>query len=183
MPYNRADQRTGVDEMLSPHRRTALSRQPCRILIALAAVSGALAIAACGSVSKPSTAARNAPSTAVRFADCMRSHGVPSFPDPSPDGFNLSAFDTASPAFQSAHQACAPLQPAGTAQGSPASASERLAAIANAKCMRAHGVPNFPDPKFLPSGGNTVSLDGLNTQSPAFKQAQASCPWPPRTGP
>jgi hypothetical protein len=113
----------------------------------------------------------------------MRAHGVPNFPDPGPNGFDLSGIDTQTPAFQSAHHACTPLQPAGSADGPPASDSERLAAINNAKCMRSHGVPNFPDPKFLASGGNTVSLDGLNPQSPAFKHAQAACPWPPRTRP
>jgi hypothetical protein len=52
-------------------------------------------------------------------------------------------------------------------------------AVTNAKCMRSHGVPNLPDPTFLASGGNSVSLDGINTRSPAFKHAQAECPWPP----
>lgn len=154
-----------------------------KLAIAVAVVGSALVISACGSASKSSTAAASVSSTAVRFADCMRSNGVPRFPDPSPDGFDLSGIDTQSPAFQSAHQACASLQPASTAQGSPASARERLEAITNAKCMRSHGVPNFPDPTFLPSGGNTVDLAGLNTQSPAFEHAQAECPWPPRTRP
>jgi hypothetical protein len=107
----------------------------------------------------------------------MRSHGVPNFPDPGPNGVDLDGVDTQTPAFQSAHQACTPLQPAGSTDRSSASDSERLAAINNAKCMRSHGVPNFPDPEFLASGGNTVSLDGLDTQSPAFKHAQAACPW------
>lgn len=110
----------------------------------------------------------------------MRSHGLSNFPDPGPNGFNLSAIDTQSPAFQSAHEACAPLQSSGTEPGSPATEGQRLAALANAQCMRSHGVPDFPDPRFLPNGGNTVSLTGLNTQAPAFKRAQAACPWPPR---
>jgi hypothetical protein len=42
--------------------------------------------------------------------------------------------------------------------------------------MRSHGVPNFPDPTFLPNGGSAVSLNGLDTQSPAFKRASAACP-------
>jgi hypothetical protein len=107
----------------------------------------------------------------------MRAHGVPNFPDPGANGFDLSDVDPQTPAFQSAHQACTPLQPAASSDGSPASESSRLAAINNAKCMRSHGVPTFPDPKFLASGGNSVSLDGIDTQSPAFKHAEASCPW------
>jgi hypothetical protein len=40
--------------------------------------------------------------------------------------------------------------------------------------MRAHGVPNFPDPT---SGGAGVQLSGnaVNTQSPAFRSAQSVC--------
>lgn len=150
-----------------------------RYPIALIALGCGLTLAACGSSAK-STGTRESSSQyaqGVRFADCMRAHGVPRFPDPGPNGLDLPGIETQSPAFQSAHQACASLQPASTAQGSPTSANDRLAAINNAKCMRSHGVPNFPDPEFLPSGGNTVSLDGLDTQSPAFTHAQAACRW------
>lgn len=107
----------------------------------------------------------------------MRTHGVPGFPDPGAGGLDLAGIDTRTPAFQSAHQACMPVQPAGDAGRAPESAGERLEAIANARCMRAHGVPRFPDPTFLPGGGNTVSLTGLDPHSPAFRQAQAQCPW------
>jgi hypothetical protein len=49
-----------------------------------------------------------------------------------------------------------------------------VAAIANAQCMRKHGVPNFPDPTF--SGGRfNAGLGGVDPQSPAFKQAAAAC--------
>jgi hypothetical protein len=43
-----------------------------------------------------------------------------------------------------------------------------------ARCMRAHGVANFPDPP--PGGGIQIgSSSGINPFSPAFKSAQASC--------
>jgi hypothetical protein len=47
------------------------------------------------------------------------------------------------------------------------------ALIAFSSCMRAHGVPNFPDP----SGGGGVNIagTGINPQAPAFKSAQAAC--------
>lgn len=112
----------------------------------------------------------------------MRAHGVPNFPDPGPNGLDLSGIETQSPAFQSAHQACLPLQSAGTAQGSPASESQRLGAIANAKCMRSHGVPHFPDPEFLPNGGNTVALNGINTEAPGVQAGAGGVPMGPRHG-
>ena len=39
--------------------------------------------------------------------------------------------------------------------------------------MRAHGVPNFPDPGS--GGGVQLSGSGINTQSPAFGSAQSAC--------
>lgn len=45
-------------------------------------------------------------------------------------------------------------------------------ALQFAKCMRASGVPNFPDPS---SQGGIDLGSGLNPQSPAFQAAQAKC--------
>jgi hypothetical protein len=43
----------------------------------------------------------------VKWAQCMRSHGLPSVPDPNGQGaFDRSKFDESSPAFQSASTAC-----------------------------------------------------------------------------
>jgi hypothetical protein len=43
----------------------------------------------------------------VKWARCMRSHGLPSFPDPNGQGaFDRSKFDESTPAFQSASKAC-----------------------------------------------------------------------------
>jgi hypothetical protein len=49
-------------------------------------------------------------------------------------------------------------------------------------CMRAHGVPNFPDPG--PGGGiNIGSGSGINPASPAFQDAQKACGGGPGGGP
>lgn len=44
--------------------------------------------------------------------------------------------------------------------------------IAFSKCMRAHGVTNFPDPS---STGLNLNGTGINPQSPAFRTAQTTC--------
>ncbi len=50
----------------------------------------------------------------VKWAACMRSHGIPGFPDPNPEGaFDSSKFDDNSEAFQTATKACSPHEPAG----------------------------------------------------------------------
>ena len=57
----------------------------------------------------------------------------------------------------------------------------RHAALEMATCMRAHGVPNFPDPKVGagPQGGVAVQINaaggGPNPGSPSFQAAQKIC--------
>jgi len=49
----------------------------------------------------------------VKWAHCIRSHGLPSFPDPNSRGaFDSSRFDDSSPAFQTAADACKSLEAA-----------------------------------------------------------------------
>jgi hypothetical protein len=56
----------------------------------------------------------------LTWARCLRSHGVPSFPDPNNQGaFDSSKFDPNSPAFRSASNACKSLQPTGAVSAVP----------------------------------------------------------------
>lgn len=58
-------------------------------------------------------AAANIPAE-LKWARCLRSHGVPSFPDPNSRGaFDSSKFDDNSPAFQTASHACKSVEPTG----------------------------------------------------------------------
>jgi len=51
--------------------------------------------------------------------------------------------------------------------------------VALATCMRAHGVPHFPDPTASGAGGGgggvAILPAGVDTSAPAFKSAWASC--------
>jgi hypothetical protein len=44
--------------------------------------------------------------------------------------------------------------------------------LKDAECMRAHGVPNFPDPR---ASGGLVIPNNINTESPGFKAAEQAC--------
>ena len=158
--------------------------------VAAAAIAAATVIAALGS-SSPSSAGpptqpqmQQSQQDAVRFARCMRSHGVPNFPDPtSPQEFKLSlspssAGNAQSPAFQSAETACQHLLPGG---GPPSqSAAQRqaqiVAVLAFARCLRSHGFPSFPDP--TSSGQLTHEMlanAGIDLHQPAVLQAADAC--------
>ena len=86
----------------------------------------------------------------LAFSRCMRSHGVPNFPDPNSSGAlpksQVDQLAASSPQFPPAHRACEHLLPNG---GQPTQAQVQQAwnEMRNfAHCMRSHGVPNWPDP-------------------------------------
>ena len=79
--------------------------------------------------------------------------------------------------LNSAQEACRKLLPGGgpgsgsNHQISPQEQSQYLKAAA---CIRAHGIPNFPDPTFS-GGGVHVSHQGLNLNSPQAHAAEEAC--------
>lgn len=82
---------------------------------------------------------------AVKFAECVRAHGVPHFPDPDSSGdFNFGV-DVSAAVFTAAVNACKALQPPGTLSAKRSTA-QQSAALRFAQCVRARGVPDFPDP-------------------------------------
>lgn len=139
----------------------------------------------------------------LAFAKCMRADGVPNFPDPHTGAgpvFNTAGIDPSSPAFQTAQAKCQRLM--GGAVGGPFSfgarthpSAQTLAKLLRiARCMRQHGVPQFPDPQTsVPSnpsaaGASVITdFDGvilvfpatLNLQAPAYRHALTACGAPP----
>jgi hypothetical protein len=114
-----------------------------------------------------------------RFASCMRSHGVPNFPDPSADGtITFSGLNPQSPTFERAQRACQKYTPDGGKAPSPAQqARAQAAALAFSACMRSHGVPKFPDPQFS-AGRASLRIgrsSGIDPNSPKFQAAQKAC--------
>ena len=145
-------------------------------IVVVAVVGMTLQLAACrpGSssslraVGEPATTER--PASAVGYSACMRTHGVPSFPDPDGTGHlpkvDAQRLGVSSSQLQLAQQDCRQLLPdaGGTiAAGSiDAGSIEQCMNAGNcardlvhevldeerrfAQCMRSHGVPNWPDP-------------------------------------
>jgi hypothetical protein len=125
-------------------------------LAGLGLIAIVVLISACGSSAPAGGSAANNTAAdtqkAVKFAECMRSNGVSDFPDPGASGeftidgiANGSSLDTSAPAFTQAISACKDLEPAGF-MGSPRSPQQMQAALEFAQCIRANGVPDFPDP-------------------------------------
>jgi hypothetical protein len=130
------------------------------------AVLGAAAIAGCGSAAAAGGTGTNAAS-GIQFAQCMRANGVPNFRD-GPITPN-SGVNPLSPAYRSAQNACRRYGPRYTSPP-PVPASVRQQERALARCMRANGVPNFPDPDA--NGNIQFPIGSPIPQSPAFQRAQ-----------
>jgi hypothetical protein len=110
----------------------------------------------------------------------MRSHGVANFPDPVDGGFPVrtSGINTGSPAFRTAQNACAKLQPGGSSP--PRITGEQTQQMADkARCIRQHGFPNFPDPTVAPAPGGGEGVTnfpaGWNNEAQAAITARKAC--------
>lgn len=161
------------------------------LAIAGAAVA-ALAIAACGSTSADSATAsrpggapsqaqlRQAQQAAVRFARCMRAHGLPDLPDPtSPREFKASvASQQSSPGFDSAATTCRHLLPGGgpPARSAASTRAQVAAGLAFARCIRQHGFPRFPDPTSSGELSHQMLANaGIDIHQPAVVHAADAC--------
>ena len=160
------------------------------------AAAGVLAVtvAACGGGTTPTVAQLGSTTTtaataggssssgqtqlakAEAYSHCMRSHGVPNWPDPvaTPGGygFRTTGINPHSAAFQGATQACNALVPGGWSSGRQLTAAQQQAWLTWARCIRAHGMPGFPDPTF---SGSEVRVSTGASGSPQLRSAMDAC--------
>jgi hypothetical protein len=112
----------------------------------------------------------------------MRSHGVPSFPDPDSRGLlpkrQVAQLAAGSPRFVPAHRACGHLLPNG-GQPSQAQVQQAWNEMRNfAHCMRSHGVTNWPDPTVTSQQDNRpffYTPDSIDTNAPQVTSKIAAC--------
>jgi hypothetical protein len=153
-----------------------------RIVVPAAAIA-CLLLACAGCGASGSTRTKSGDTVAIQFANCMRAHGVPAFPDPGQDKGNDDFRQ--SPAFASASSTCDKLQPGGNPSPPKPSKSRQLAMVKFAECVRQHGISHFPDPTLTPPASSSPVIDaagiyfvlppGLNVRAPAVKAALQAC--------
>jgi hypothetical protein len=82
---------------------------------------------------------------AVKFAECIRAHGVSDFPDPNAKNDFEYGVSVTPAVWKQATTACKDLQPPGTlsAKRTP---KQQSASLRFAQCIRDNGVKDFPDP-------------------------------------
>ena len=119
----------------------------------------------------------------MKFSGCIRSHGVPDFPDPTIGSNGLPTWapspnKTQTPIHQRAGRLNRPARrtcPTSARRRSSDKATANAAALKYAACMRSNGVPNFPDP----NGQGLIQINDatgtLDASSPAFQKAHTAC--------
>ena len=123
---------------------------------------------------------------ALAYSRCMRSHGVSKFPDPVNGGVipkvSLQQLGVTGSQFQAAQRACQDLLPAGTGDQFPPGEVQQLliGMLRFSRCMRSHGVPNWPDPTTDSEGRPIFPLAaaGISRQqarSPRITHAGSEC--------
>jgi hypothetical protein len=160
----------------------------------IAATALTLLAAACsenpsstGSGGPPDAGRSTSSVSAVAYSHCMRSHGVPNYPDPGTGGgipkASAQQLGVSSSQYQAAQTACQHLIP-GTGSTAEQQQQTQCAMAGNcsqavvqqwmsglltlARCLRSHGEPNWPDP-IIDSHGMphfNYSQAGINNHSP-----------------
>ena len=159
-------------------RRAGLAAAGLVIAAALVAGCGGSASspAAQGASGSPAASGSSASSTYqsdLAYAACIRRHGVPNFPDPKPNGGFQMTTNPNNPQLLAAQRACGKLLPAGQAQMSTGHFTPQQVAqlLTYAKCMRSHGIFNFPDP----TSNGLGAMNGIDMNSPQFQSASQTC--------
>jgi hypothetical protein len=159
-------------------------------VVAVAALS--LLAAGCGGGGSPGIANIASSTTAVRtttqngplaYTNCMRTNGVPTFPDPTSGGeipkVDLQQVGVSNSQFQAAQRACKSLWPTVSATQQQQVSAQ---ALRFSRCMRNHGITDLPDPD---SNGGTRIPDSVEN-APGYPAALNACkpfPPPPNLGP
>jgi hypothetical protein len=132
----------------------------------------------------------------LQLSSCMRSNGVPNLPDPGSSGqvpkADSQVLGVSSSQLQAARTACQHLYPddGGSLGASLRQCEETgncpqamvqlvITAMENfSRCMRSHGVPNWPDPTVDSEGRpgfNLVPIDGTDWNAPDIQNKIYGC--------
>lgn len=173
--------------MFSHISRIGLVVAAAALLAACSSGANGPQVAALGGTTTTGTAANasgggnDGPQAVLKYSACMRSHGLPKFPDPQISGNRVSmivgsksGIDPRSPVFQAAQKACQQYMKPGGPAGGKALDPTKIAKWA--ACMRSHGLPHFPDPT---NDGGALKLNmtgtGVNPNTSTFDNAMRAC--------
>jgi hypothetical protein len=182
-----------------PHRaRTTAAVIVAAGLALLTAACSSASSAGSGGSASAAGSAGSAP--AIAYSRCVRSHGVPDFPDPASSGqvpkVDAPRLGVSSSRLQAAQAACQHLYPNGSGPGGvltknslgqceetgecpQALVQAAMTALRTyARCMRSHGAPTWPDPTIDSEGRpgfNLLHVTGFDPNSSQTSNVMQEC--------
>lgn len=148
-------------------------------VIATLALGGVLLAAGCGGGGgSPNVSRSPVHQELVAFAHCMRAHGVPDWPDPLPQGGfpRGGGGQNSGPQAHSALNTCQHLLPPKPVLSAAQTARVLAQELKEAKCMRSHGFPDFPDPTVRNTGAGPFAFPpDFDPTSPRAQAAGRAC--------
>jgi hypothetical protein len=148
----------------------------------LAVTAGIVLLAACGG--SPSSASDTGASSQYQqnlaFTQCMRSHGLPDFPDPNANGHGFGnqqqqQQEESNPHLGTAYNDCHHLLPSPPSSSRKKVIPSQTQLVRFSQCMRSHGVPDYPDPNPNASIRTELAQLGINPDSPPFQATLRTC--------
>ncbi len=148
------------------------ARRQGRRLVPALLVAPLLVLAACGQSNRSGVTPVDKAAAARAYAQCIRDNGVPDFPDPDANGqLRGPAHEQQSdPKFQAAQEKCRNLAPGGEHQKSDPATVEQMRQFS--QCMRANGLPDFPDPD---ANGQLRGAGHEQQDNPTYRAAMEAC--------
>ena len=166
------------------------------VLLAAVACTGGSGPSSASPGGSPAAGGSAAAPSAVGYSHCLRSHGVPGYPDPSGGGpvpkADPQQLGVSGAQLQAAQRSCARQYPGnGGALGASLRQCEETgncpqamvrqvmnSMLSFSRCMRAHGVLNWPDPTVDSEGRpgfNLVPIHSTNWNSPQIQNKIYEC--------
>src|SRR5215469_10977155 len=161
---------------------TGGSHHPRRPGVMAVVMAVGLLAAACGGGGSAALAVTSAYQKALAYAQCMRTHGEPGYPDPTSNGgfiINGQKDHLNGALMNSANKTCGHLLPKSVPMTAAQQRQTTAQALKYVACMRTHGIPNMPDPQ-VNAQGVRFSIGGPNGQgpkpnSPVLHNAMQAC--------
>jgi hypothetical protein len=149
-----------------------------RNAVAAAAVLLAVTAAGCGGSSHPSGSTTHPPSPAAAWHQvvlCARAHGMPGLQDPRIDSTGKAIFPNGLNIPPETRRACQRLvdRLVPNAQEHAPTPAQMAGLIRFARCMRSHGIADWPDPR--PDGSFLPDTRIANSLKSAFRSQLTAC--------
>jgi hypothetical protein len=147
------------------------------VVVLLAGLAGCSASGGAGAATTTTSGQQDAAAVWRELVRCARANGMPNLPDPQIDSNGRANFPNGTPEPPaSVRRACQSIYdrlPASARAEEERPPADMQALLRFARCMREHGVADFPDPDA--QGNFRAQAGATDPKTPVFKSAMQAC--------